>query len=70
MVDETNNGLVTQRNSKFANAGISADTLTNAANAAARLCAQSRFADGGTLDPYHFGDYQQFLREHARKASS
>jgi len=70
MVDETDNGLTAQGDSKFAKAGISADMLTNAVNAAAQLCAQSGSADGGALDPCHFVDYQQLLREHAAKASS
>ncbi len=70
MVDKTNSELATQRNPKLANAGISADMLTNAANAAARLCAQSGIADGGALNPCHSADYQQLLHEQARKASS
>lgn len=70
MVEKTYNGLAPKRSSKFANAGIPADTLTSAANAAARLCTQSGLADGGTLDPCHFAHYQQLLRELAQKASS
>lgn len=69
MVDETDNEHKDRLISKFAAAGITSETLANAADVAKRLCAQSGSVDGGTLDPRHYIDYQHLFLELARKTS-
>lgn len=54
--------------SKLLAAGIDAETLAGAAEAARLLCAQSGPVGGGCLAPRHYLDYQQLLEELAGEA--
>ena len=53
--------------SRFSIAGISKETLTNAAEVAKLLCKQSYPVDSSPLDPRHFNDYQCLIFELSRK---
>jgi hypothetical protein len=53
--------------SRFSIAGISEETLTNAADVAKLLCKQSYPVDSSPLDPRHFNDYQGLIFELSRK---
>ena len=53
--------------SRFSIAGISKETLTNAAEVAKLLCKQSYPVDSSPLDPLHFNDYQCLIFELSRK---
>ena len=53
--------------SKFSIAGISKESLNNAADAAKRLCKQACPVNSSALDPRHFTEYQDFLFELSRK---
>ncbi len=53
--------------SRFSNAGISKETLTNSADVAKLLCKQSCPVDSSPLDPRHFNDYQGLIFELSRK---
>ena len=53
--------------SRFSIAGISIETLTNAAEVAKLLCKQSYPVDSSPLDPRHFNDYQCLIFELSRK---
>ena len=52
---------------RFSIAGISKETLTNAAEVAKLLCKQSYPVDNSPLDPRHFNDYQVLIFELSRK---
>ena len=49
--------------SRFFIAGISKETLTNAAEVVKLLCKQSYPVDSSPLDPRHFNDYQCLIFE-------
>ena len=53
--------------SRFSIAGISKETLTNAAEVAKLLCKQSYPVDSCPFDPRHFYDYQGLIFELSRK---
>ena len=53
--------------SRFSVAGISKETLTNAAEVAKLLCKESYPVDSSPLDPRHFNDYQCLIFELSRK---
>ena len=53
--------------SRFSIAGISIETLTNAAEVAKLLCKQSYPVDSCPFDPRHFYDYQGLIFELSRK---
>ena len=53
--------------SRFSIAGISKETLTNAAEVAKLLCKQSYPVDSSPLDPRHFNDYQCLIFKLSRK---
>ena len=53
--------------SRFSIAGISKETLTNAAEVAKLLCKESYPVDSSPLDPRHFNDYQCLIFELSRK---
>ena len=53
--------------SKFSIAGISEESLNNAADSAKRLCKQACPVNSSALDPRHFTEYQDFFFELSRK---
>ena len=53
--------------SRFSIAGISKETLTNAAEVAKLLCKESYPVESSPLDPRHFNDYQCLIFELSRK---
>ena len=67
MSDKTKNSDENPLFSRFSIAGISKETLTNAAEVAKLLCKQSYPVDSSPLDPRHFNDYQCLIFELSRK---
>lgn len=52
---------------RYRNSGISTETLTRAAETAAKLCEQTEKAHGSAVTPCHFADYQRLFLELAAK---
>ena len=67
MSDKTQNSDENPLFSRFSIAGISKETLTNAAEVAKLLCKESYPVDSSPLDPRHFNDYQCLIFELSRK---
>ena len=67
MSDKTKHSDENSLISLFSIAGISEETLTNAADVAKLLCKQSYPVDSSPLDPRHFNDYQGLIFELSRK---
>ena len=67
MSDKTKNPDENPLFSRFSIAGISKETLANAAEVAKLLCKQSYPVDSSPLDPCHFNDYQCLIFELSRK---
>ena len=67
MSDKTKHSDDNSLISKFSIAGISEESLNNAADAAKRLCKQACPVNSSALDPRHFTEYQDFLLELSRK---
>ena len=67
MSDKTKHSDENPLFSRFSIAGISKETLTNAAEVAKLLCKGSYPVDSSPLDPRHFNDYQCLIFELSRK---
>ena len=67
MTDKTKHSDKNSMISKFSNAGISEESLNNAADAAERLCKQACPVNSSALDPRHFTEYQDFFFKLSRK---
>ena len=67
MSDKTKNSDENPLFSRFSIAGISKETLANAAEVAKILCKQSYSVDSSPLVPRHFNDYQGLIFELSRK---
>ena len=67
MSDKTQNSDENPLFSRFSIAGISKETLANAAEVAKILCKQSYSVDSCPFDPRHFYDYQGLIFELSRK---
>ena len=67
MSDKTKHSDKNALISKFAIAGISEESLNNAADAAKRLCKQACPVNSSALEPRHFTEYQDFFFELSRK---
>ena len=67
MSDKTKHSDKNALISKFAIAGISEESLNNAADAAKRLCKQAYPVNSNALEPRHFTEYQDFFFELSRK---
>ena len=67
MSDKTKHSDDNSLISKFSIAGISEESLNNAADAAKHLCKQACPVNSSALDPRHFTDYQSFFFELSRK---
>ena len=67
MSDKTKNSDENPLFSKFSIAGISEESLNNAADTAKRLCKQACPVNSSALDPRHFTEYQDFFFELSRK---
>ena len=67
MSDKTKHSDENSLISKFSIAGISEESLNNAADAAKLLCKQACPVNSSALDPRHFTEYQDFLFELSRK---
>tara|TARA_B100000315_G_scaffold194134_1_gene184739 strand:+ start:389 stop:595 length:207 start_codon:yes stop_codon:yes gene_type:complete len=68
MSDKTKHSDDNSLISRFSMAGISEESLNNAADVAKRLRKQACPVNSSTLDPRHFTDYQAFFFELSRKA--
>ncbi len=68
MSDKTKHSDDNSLISKFSMAGISEESLNNAADVAKRLRKQACPVNSNALDPRHFNDYQAFFFELSRKA--
>ena len=67
MSDKTKHSDKNSMISKFSIAGISEESLNNAADVAKRLCKQACPVKSSALDPMHFTDYQRYFIELSRK---
>ena len=67
MSDKTKNSDENPLFSRFSIAGISKETLANAAEVAKLLCKRSYPVDSCHFDPRHFSDYQGLIFELSRK---
>ena len=67
MSDKTKHSDKNSLISKFSIAGISEESLNNAADAAKRLCKQACPVNSSALDAKHFTEYQDFFFELSRK---
>ena len=67
MSDKTKHSDENPLFSRFSIAGISKETLTNAAEVAKLLCKESYPVESSPLDPRHFNDYQCLIFELSRK---
>ena len=67
MSDKTKHSDENPLFSRLSIAGISKETITNAAEVAKCLCKQSYPVDSSPLDPRHFNDYQGLIFELSRK---
>ena len=67
MSDKTKHSDDNSLISKFSIAGISEESLYNAADVAKRLCKQACPVNSSALDPMHFADYQRYFIELSRK---
>ena len=63
MSDKTKHSEDNSLISKFSMAGISEESLNNAADVAKRLRKQACPVNSSALDPRHFTDYQAFFFE-------
>ena len=68
MSDKTKHSDDNSLISRFSMAGISEESLNNAADVAKRLRKQACPVNSSALDPRHFADYQAFFFELSRKA--
>ncbi len=68
MSDKTKHSEDNSLISRFSMAGISEESLNNAADVAKRLRKQACHVNSSALDPRHFTDYQAFFFELSRKA--
>ena len=66
MTDKTKHSDDNSLISKFSIAGISEESLNNAADAAKRLCKRAWAVNSSALDPRHFTEYQDFFFELSR----
>ena len=67
MSDKTKHSDDNSLISRFSMAGISEESLNNAADVAKRLRKQACAVNSSALDPRHFTDYQAFFFELSRK---
>ena len=67
MSDKTKHSDDNSLISRFSMAGISEESLNNAADVAKRLCKQACPVNSSALDPKHFTEYQDFFFELSRK---
>jgi len=67
MSDKTKHSDDNSLISRFSMAGISEESLNNAADVAKRLCKQACPVNSNALYPRHFTDYQAFFFELSRK---
>ena len=67
MSDKTKHSDENPLFSRFSIAGISKETLANAAEVAKLLCKESYPVESSPLDPRHFNDYQCLIFELSRK---